>query len=111
MLVKRQGRVVNGGAEGALLLQLPLLLLAHCVGLFAVHDTLGQDGHLGWLQLLRYLSGDMIFLRFMICATEHIELKEQVCNLQSLISADCSIEWWCLALGSHSVSSYKPLNC
>lgn len=71
VLVKRQGRVVDGGAEGALLLQLPLLLLAHCMGLFTVDDALGQDGHLGRLQLLRHLRGDGILVGLGICGGKH----------------------------------------
>lgn len=83
VLVKRQGRVIDGGAEGALLLQLPLLLLAHCVGLFTVDDALGQDGHLGWLQLLRHLRGDGILMRLGICGGRHVRQEVKRSRLET----------------------------
>lgn len=76
VLVKRQWGVVDGGAQGALLLQLPLLLLAHCVGLLAVDDAFGQDGHLGRLQLLGHLRGDGILVGLGICGGKHTLKRE-----------------------------------
>lgn len=57
MLVDGQRGVVQGGAHGALLAELSLLLLAQSVDFFTVHNVFGKEWHFSWLQLLCNLCG------------------------------------------------------
>lgn len=57
MLVNGQRGVVHGGAHGALLAELPLLLLAQRVDFFSVHNVFGKEWYFCWLQLLCNLCG------------------------------------------------------
>lgn len=52
MLVDGQRGIVHGGAHGALLAKLPLLLLAQGMHLFTVHNVFGKERHFGLLHLL-----------------------------------------------------------
>lgn len=60
VLVDGQGGVVQRRAHGPLLPQLPLLLFAESVDLFAVDDVFGKERDFGRLQLLRDLRSDGI---------------------------------------------------
>lgn len=69
MLVDGQRGVVHGGPHGALLAELPLLLLAQRVDFFTVHNVFGKEWHFSWLQLLSNLCGNgvLMFSRLTIC--------------------------------------------
>lgn len=62
MLVDGQRGVVHGGPHGALLAELPLLLLAQRVDFFTVHNVFGKEWHFSWLQLLSNLCGNGVLM-------------------------------------------------
>lgn len=68
MLVDGQRGVVHGGTHGALLAELPLLLLAQRVDFFTVHNVFGKEWHFSWLQLLYNLCGYGVLMRLVICS-------------------------------------------
>lgn len=56
MLVNGQRGVVHGGAHGALLAELPLLLLAKCMNFFTVHNVFGNEWHFSWQHVCNLCS-------------------------------------------------------
>ena len=70
MLVDGQRGVVHGGANGALLAELPPLLLAQREDFFAVHNVFGKEWHFSRLQLLCNLCGNGVLMlpRLTICS-------------------------------------------
>lgn len=71
MLVDGQRGVIHGGAHVALLAELVLLLFAHRVDFFTVHNVFGKQWHFGWLQLLCNLCGYGVLMRLAICTGDN----------------------------------------